>query len=444
MTSSQGLDPRSANRRRGRRAARWCALVGSLLPALAAGASYLWVDGIEGESTAVGHENWIEVDGFEAGLSSLAESGSGRLTWRVLPDPLRVSTALDRSTPYLLNSLFRGAVLPSVWLESDWGTSGPAPNQLRIVLTRARVADYLTESDAAPGAPGVVREQWSFDYEEWGHHYVRGDSNQTPGETLSATWNFATGEGGWTGQDSAARPTIEPFNTLVAAPGGTYSILFFVADDDTPMGDLQVWAESLDPEKVTVASVTGTEGKPGMQLRVSELFSGSASVRVSVSDGFQTSSRTLLLSIEGGETAYETFLLAAFGQSWVQDHYLGWPLYDPEGDGLRTVTEFFLGTDPSLPDDPRDAILAQPIEAGGKRLVRLSFFRRSDVPGLVGRFFASPDMENWVELSGQSVPRYAESSKPTSTFYDRVDAVVELPAQGWDTCFLRLEVQGAF
>jgi len=408
------------------------------------GAAYLKIEGIDGESKEAEHEDWIVVESFGSGLRLVGEAGATRSTLRATQDPLAISKPLDRSTPYLLDALFKGTSLPSVVLESEHPSGALGPVRLRLELENAAVRSYSTRNREALTALEPIVEDWSFEAEAWAYHYIRVGNGQVPGEMIGATWNFLSQSGGLTNVDAPARPQIEPFDTLVAVPGGSYLVELVVNDEDTPLGELNIVATSLDPAKVQASIVTGKAGEPVLQLAASDLFSGSAAVRVSASDGFQTASRTLMLSIEGGSTPYETYLLAAFGDALATDNALGLPLLDPENDGLRTITEFYLGTDPNLPTAAGDAMQSQIIMENQARVVRLAFFRRSDMPGLTGKILASPDMETWNEVSEQTIPSYSEEVNQGNGPYEQVKATLVLPFDGWESCFLQIQVEGAF
>jgi len=62
---------------------------------------FLKLDGIDGESTAQGHEQWIETDSFAFGASQGAQgSGSGQATGKTTLSEVSITKAIDtRSVP---------------------------------------------------------------------------------------------------------------------------------------------------------------------------------------------------------------------------------------------------------------------------------------------------------------------------------------------------------
>ena len=429
--------------RRLRRLAGGClalALVGiGISPAK--GAAYLKIDDIAGEATATGYEGWIEVEAFAAGLEAEGTgAGATRTRGTPVPDNFEISKRLDAASPYLLLAALQQQVLPEVQFEASFLGAAEGAVLVRQVLSNARVVGLRTATgEADDGATELPRETVEFDFEEWSSHTLRAE-----GEVVSASWNFLSDTGGFTGVEAPARPVLAPLDVLAVEPGQAYAVRIQLSDADTPVEALTVEAESLDPAKVTVIGWEGTGAQRTLTFWVSELFSGSAAVRLRVSDGFQSSGRTLMLSIEGGDTPYEAFLAAAFGAAVIEDPVLGLPIGDPDKDGLKTIAEFYLGTDPRLFTPRDEAIEVRPVEGASGRQVHLRFFRRVDTPGLIGRFFLSANLQNWTELSAESSPPLVETGNHGGQPYEEVEARLDLPAEGWESVFLRLEVLGIF
>jgi hypothetical protein len=87
------------------------ALVGSLhlacVPELPAPV-YVFVEGVDGDATAPGHENWIELISFNQGIQRPSASLPPTL------EELVVEKMVDRSSPLLAQALCEGAVFPEV------------------------------------------------------------------------------------------------------------------------------------------------------------------------------------------------------------------------------------------------------------------------------------------------------------------------------------------
>lgn len=403
---------------------------------------FLKIDDIEGEATTQGYIGWIEIVSFAAGLeSTVSDSAEATRTFSITqPDSMEVEKRLDASSPYLFLAAAKQTSLKSVVLESRHFQRNQAQTLVRYELSNARIValDTLTESTKNISDSPIL-ESLSFSFEEWAMHYQR------PGlEQIAASWNFKDGTGGLVGDDTPDVPQIDPFETLVSNPGGEYSIKVNLSDGDTPVEKLTIRAESLDPDKVTILGIEGSGSERSLKLLVSDLFSGSASVNLWVSDGFQSRSRTLSLSIEGGDTPYETFLLGAFGDALANNSSLASPIGDPDNDGLRTIAEFYLGTDPNQFTPSEDAIAIDQTVANGVVETQLYYYRRTDTPGLSGQFLLSPDLETWTPLNSQSDPAIIETSEPTEGPFEKVTATLTLPTEEWEKAFLRLQVNGTF
>lgn len=404
--------------------------------------AFLKIDDIDGESKAAGYEGWIDVESFAAGIGSSVSDSQGSTRTRVaaMPESLKIEKRVDAASPYLFLASAQQALFDSVVLESNHSLTKESGARIRHEFSNAGVVAVNVATDVSPrNRDSIIHESVEFDFEEWAVHCQR------PGlDEIAATWNFFEGTGGLIGNNAPGVPQIEPFDTLVANPGVEYSVSINLSDRDTPVEELSLRAESLDPEKVTIVGIEGVGAERSLTILVSDFFSGSASVLIWVSDDFQSSSRTLMLSIEGGDTPYETFLLAAFGEKLLENSELGLPIGDPDNDGLRTIAEFYLGTDPNLFTARGDAIDVEQVIENGEVETQLHFFRRSDTDGLAGRFLLSSNLKDWTDLGQTSDPVLVESVSQTDGPYEQVNATIKLSLQEWEKYFLRLQVDGAF
>ena len=69
------------------------------VPGTAPAANYLKLDGIDGESTAKGHENWIELNSFSFGVTTTTGSASGGGVNKPLFSDFTFTQFQDSSTP---------------------------------------------------------------------------------------------------------------------------------------------------------------------------------------------------------------------------------------------------------------------------------------------------------------------------------------------------------
>ena len=416
------------------------ACVGGWLPA----AAYLQIEEIPGESKERGYVDWIELEAFDGGVW-LEASATGRTRAISRPLPLRFTKRIDRASPYLLRALLRGQALPQAILESPLVPGNSESGLLRIELNDVIIIDKQTAGGTTDDS-ALLTETYSFNYESWSLHYSRSDSAQRPLDAITATWDFTTFSGGITDDGASIPPSLPPFDNLTPKPGTGFAIPFTIADKDTPLSELTVTAISQDSDRVRVEGLTGKEGDRQLNLSVSSLFSGTSKVTVVVSDGFQSTSRTIPITLRQSETPYETYLRGIFGEDGPEISKLRQPMLDPDLDQIPTVTEFFLGTDAGKRTSPAEAVQmsAGKSPTGGTN-VRLQFYRRNDMPELIGRFWASRDMNNWIELNEKADVQYAEKTVARVGAYDEVELFFSLPSkQGDDLVFVRLVVENTY
>lgn len=435
---------RIIERGRWSRVVRWAAipLALSIYGSASYADAFLKIDDIEGESTTAGYLGWIDIESFSAGTGTgvSSSSGSTRTNASPQPDSVVVDKRLDASSPYLFLAAAKQTSLKSVVLESRTPLGSGGNTLLRYELSNASIL-YLDSSTESPKSALIqpIKETLAFGFEEWAMRYQRPGLDQ-----VATSWNFVDGSGGLVGSDTPDVPQIDPFETLVSSPGEENSVKVTLSDSDTPAENLTLRAESLDPERVSIVEIEGSGAERTLTILVSDLFTGSASVALWVSDGFQTRSRTLSLSIEGGDTPYETFIMAAFGDALKVDGELASPIGDPDKDGLRTIAEFYLGTDPSQYTNSEDAIDVEQTLEGDELKTQLRYYRRTDTDALGGRILLSSNLIDWTDLGSESEPALLESSEQTDGPYERVTATLNLPVEEWENTFFRLRVDGAF
>jgi len=150
---------------------------------------YLWVEGIEGESTDDAHQRWIEIVSFDSKVSIVegaTTSREGSYTGsRPQFSELTVGKVIDKATPKLHLHCCNGKHIPEVIIElcramgekqvymkytlQDVIVSAVGPvtvdpsNQLEQVSFRFGRIEWeytLTEADGRPGSP--VQEGWDL------------------------------------------------------------------------------------------------------------------------------------------------------------------------------------------------------------------------------------------------------------------------------------------
>lgn len=120
-------------------------------------ASYLKIEGIQGESTDNEHKDWIDILSMSSPLSETAATGGRQ------HKPLTITKAVDKASPMLQRASISGKVFPKVEIHvpaSDYG--GSRLTYLKYELKNVTVTSYQTGGSAAGDVP---MEQFSLTYE---------------------------------------------------------------------------------------------------------------------------------------------------------------------------------------------------------------------------------------------------------------------------------------
>jgi type VI secretion system Hcp family effector len=122
---------------------------------------YLHVKGdksgvFEGSSVNKGHEKWIEVLGYNQGLTAPIDTNSLRGSGRAVLSPMRIRKPIDASTPVIYQAAFMHENLPEVKVEFyTAGATGVGVKYLEVILKDAYISK--SEINFAPELGG--REQ---------------------------------------------------------------------------------------------------------------------------------------------------------------------------------------------------------------------------------------------------------------------------------------------
>jgi type VI protein secretion system component Hcp len=112
--------------------------------AMAASADiFLRVPGVDGESTAVGYEDWIVIEAMSIGFADRTCSG------------ISLVKSLDRASPALSASAITGQLFPSMTLAVTKASLGPgaAGQYLTLVMTNVVVSAVSVSGASTSGPP---------------------------------------------------------------------------------------------------------------------------------------------------------------------------------------------------------------------------------------------------------------------------------------------------
>jgi type VI secretion system secreted protein Hcp len=119
------------------------ALLAWTAPVRAAFDAFLEIDGIQGESTAVGHENSIEISSYSWGMSQTTTTG-GTGAGKVSFQDLHFTKRLDKATPKLMLACAGGQHLPTVTFVFRKAGGDDKTIFLKITLQDVLVSSYQT------------------------------------------------------------------------------------------------------------------------------------------------------------------------------------------------------------------------------------------------------------------------------------------------------------
>lgn len=168
--------------------------------------SYIKIDGIEGQSTDVGHANWIDVVSFSHGaVQENQYANQTNAAGRGVLAPLVFVHLLDKATPNFQKACMSGQNIASVKLEVCAQIGGAKQKLYEVEMTNVRVTEARVMTVDAPVCSdtemaGVGRdaaalrlvEQVSLMAEEykWTAHTFK--TTGELGGDVAAGWNVAT------------------------------------------------------------------------------------------------------------------------------------------------------------------------------------------------------------------------------------------------------------
>jgi type VI secretion system secreted protein Hcp len=158
------------------------------VPLLAGFEVFTSIDGIDGESTARGHEDWIDTLGYTFGVTQTGSShtGGGGGAGRADFQDLAILKVVDRATPQLLAATAEGEHLQQVIVEIGRTAEG----QFRPVL-RYTLDDVIITSFKPAGVSGSrLLEEVSFNFGRLRITYYRYREDGSSAGTVEDGWDL--------------------------------------------------------------------------------------------------------------------------------------------------------------------------------------------------------------------------------------------------------------
>lgn len=169
-------------------------LLGTILGAGLLGAAsshaavFMKLDGVDGESTAPGHEDWIDL--LSMGVSIDRPVDSGR-TGAAKLENFKFGKEIDKSTPLLMRALVAAGNYPRVQIEfTKRIATGQEVTYMKYELENVVITSYSMsgDSDAAP------LETVSLNFEKVKITYTPyNSSGQQSGSPVEMTWDQMAG-----------------------------------------------------------------------------------------------------------------------------------------------------------------------------------------------------------------------------------------------------------
>lgn len=171
-----------------------------VLAATNAGAGvFLKIDGIEGESMADGHKEWIEVESLSTSMNVApatiaAGTGAARHRGDVILDDITITRKADKASPSLSEAVCKGKVFPKV--EIHVTASGDSTSYYRYEMTNVRISSYSV-SGGGSAAGDRPNETIAFNFGEVKVTYDESSGMRSKGKGrghAETTWKVEKGE----------------------------------------------------------------------------------------------------------------------------------------------------------------------------------------------------------------------------------------------------------
>jgi type VI protein secretion system component Hcp len=162
-----------------------------LVPMVAGQAGlYLQIDGIPGDSTAVGHENWIEINSLqfgEGGPSGSAPAGSGAPTAKGVMSPVTVSMQFGLASVRLFQATLSGRRIANATIQAV--RAGESP----MTYLELKLQDLTISSDSVSSGGSNPSESTSLAAGRVTYTYWPQKADGSQGDPIIATWDARTG-----------------------------------------------------------------------------------------------------------------------------------------------------------------------------------------------------------------------------------------------------------
>ena len=150
-------------------------------------AAYIKFDGVDGESTDVGHEGEIEIESYFLSVKrDVNLSGSGRTRSAPKFEPVRVIKRIDKASPLLFEKLLRGQEISEAQITYTKDVAGTALPVLELNFTDVLISEQKITGDRTENDS----EEIAFYFSTVEFVYFRYDRSGKRVETISYSYDL--------------------------------------------------------------------------------------------------------------------------------------------------------------------------------------------------------------------------------------------------------------
>ncbi len=111
---------------------------------------FLKLDGIDGESTAKGHEKWIELESFSWGISNHVTIGAGGAgAGKAVPSDFSLTMPYSKASPQIFLKVVSGQSIPTATVSAAKAGGEQTSDFLKWKMSDVFISSYATEGSTA-------------------------------------------------------------------------------------------------------------------------------------------------------------------------------------------------------------------------------------------------------------------------------------------------------
>jgi len=161
-----------------------------VLPADAA--IFIKIEGVDGESMAEGHENWIEVLSVSESIARPADtSGSGRRRGSAIFEDVVLEKFLDKTSPKLREALAQGRNYPLIDIDITTNCGDREVVYFSYEFRNSQLSSISLKGMSAGG--DRPNEEFSLNFEEIKWTYTIIEPDCSSGGKVEASWSLEEG-----------------------------------------------------------------------------------------------------------------------------------------------------------------------------------------------------------------------------------------------------------